>query len=163
VDCGLLIKQVTADLSTLIEGAGAQVTVSGALPVVRAHPVPLGQVFQNLIGNAIKFHGPEPPRVTVSAARDGTAWRLAVADNGIGIDPAYADRVFTIFRRLHSREEYPGTGIGLAICKKIVESYGGTIWLESTPGAGTTFYWTIPDEAAPLWPSHSQKSPAGSC
>jgi len=144
VDCAAIVRLVTRDLAAMIEETGACITVAGSLPVVRAEPALLTQVFENLVSNAIKFRGSDPPRVTISAAREKNAWRFAVADNGIGIDPAYADRVFAIFQRLHSRAEYPGSGIGLAICKKIVEAYGGRIWFDSQSAAGTTFYWTFP-------------------
>jgi light-regulated signal transduction histidine kinase (bacteriophytochrome) len=102
------------------------------------------QLFQNLVGNAVKFHGNENPRVHVSARRNGKEWIFAVKDNGIGIDPRHQDRIFAIFQRLHSRKAYPGTGIGLAICKKIVERHGGRIWVDSAEGQGTTFYFTMP-------------------
>jgi light-regulated signal transduction histidine kinase (bacteriophytochrome) len=110
----------------------------------------LRQVVQNLIGNAIKFRGERPPRVQVSAepsveaGSDRPRWLFAVRDNGIGIEPQYAERIFVLFQRLHTRADYPGTGIGLAICKKIVERHGGHIWMESQPGEGTTFFFTIP-------------------
>ena len=105
----------------------------------------LAQVFQNLIANAIKFRREDaPPHVHVSAEREGDKWLLSVADNGIGIDPKQADRIFQIFQRLHTREEYEGTGIGLALCKRIVERHGGRIWVESAVGEGSTFYFTLP-------------------
>jgi light-regulated signal transduction histidine kinase (bacteriophytochrome) len=114
------------------------------MPEVVADPVQLAQVFQNLIGNAIKFHGTEPPRIHVGAQRNGRDWTFSVRDNGIGVDPKYFDRIFQIFQRLHTRKEYSGTGMGLAICKKIVERHGGHIWIESASGNGSTFFFTLP-------------------
>ena len=149
VDCNRIVERVRLDLAAAIEQSGADVTVAGQLPTVTGDPTRLVQLFENVVGNAVKFHGPGPPRVVISAERRRAEWRFAVSDNGIGIEPQYAERVFGVFQRLHTRAEYPGTGIGLAVCKKIVETQGGTIWFESEPGAGTTFYWTLPAEAKP--------------
>jgi len=144
VDCNAVVDRVRRDLAAAIEESGADVVVTGPLPTVLGEETRVAQLFGNVIGNAVKFHGTEPPLVSVSAARDGAEWRFSVADNGIGIEPQYCDRVFAVFQRLHTRAEYPGTGIGLALCKKIVEACGGRIWFESSPGEGTTFSWTMP-------------------
>jgi nitrogen fixation negative regulator NifL len=142
-DCTAVLDQALANLKAAIETSGAVVT-HDPLPTVMHDNLLLVQLFQNLIGNAMKFHVEMPPRIHVSAGQKGDEWVFAVRDNGIGIDPQYAERIFTIFQRLHTREEYAGTGIGLAICKKIVERRGGRIWVESQPGRGSTFYFTIP-------------------
>lgn len=143
-DCDAVLRDVLVNLQTAIGESGASVTHE-TLPVLPADRWQLTQLFQNLIANAIKFHGAEPPRVHVSAERQGEQWLFSVRDNGIGIDPEYAERIFFIFQRLHARSEYPGTGIGLAICKRIVERHGGRIWVESRPGQGSIFYFTICD------------------
>jgi len=104
----------------------------------------MAQLFQNLIGNAVKFHGQEPPSIHISANQSDAVWTIGVRDNGIGIDPRYYERIFVLFQRLHDRSEYSGTGIGLAICKRIVERHQGKIWVDSEPGKGSTFYFTLP-------------------
>lgn len=139
-----------AALAKAVENLGAAILESGAaithdpLPTLMADPAQLPQLFQNLLGNAIKFHGGRPPEIHVGARRLDGGWRFSVRDNGIGIEPQYHSRIFVIFQRLHTRAEYPGTGIGLAICKRIVERHGGEISVESEPGKGSTFYFTIP-------------------
>jgi PAS domain S-box-containing protein len=142
VDSSAVLRRVLADMSARITATGAVVD-TGLLPLVRADEVQLGQVFQNLVGNALKFVADRPPRIVIGATADAGMWRFAVADNGIGIAPEYAGRVFEMFQRLHARREYEGNGIGLALVKKIVERHHGRIWLDSTPGEGTTFYFTL--------------------
>jgi len=156
-DCEAVLDQALANLQVAIEESGAVVTHDG-LPTVMADDSQLVQLFQNLIDNGIKFRSEGPPRVHVSAKRlplpqagegrggGGSEWAFSVRDNGIGIDPEFFERIFIIFQRLHSREEHPGTGIGLAICKKIVERHGGDIWVESEPGKGSTFFFTMRSE-----------------
>ncbi|HEX8438100.1 sensor histidine kinase, partial [Archangium sp.] len=143
LDTGLALDRALANLKALVDETGATV-VRGKLPQVMADETQLTQLFQNLVGNALKFRGPTAPRVVVDAERQGNEWRFSVEDNGIGIEPQYYERIFVIFQRLHGKEEYPGTGIGLAICKKIVERHGGRIGLDSQPGQGTTFWFTLP-------------------
>jgi len=142
-DCEAVLETTITNLKKAIEESSADIT-HDPLPVVRADDVQVGQLFQNLIGNAIKFRGKNNPRIHVSAEHKDAEWVFSVRDNGIGIEPQYDDRIFQIFQRLHSKEAYPGTGIGLAICKKIVERHGGRIWVESKPGKGTTFFFTLP-------------------
>ena len=143
VDCNGILEEALSNLRVAVEENRAVVT-HDPLPTVMADGGQLGQLFQNLIGNAIKFRGKEPPQVYVSAERRTGEWLFSVRDNGIGVDPQYAERIFVIFQRLHNREEYPGTGIGLALCKKIVERHGGRIWVVSQTGQGTTFHFTLP-------------------
>lgn len=143
VDCRAAFAAAIANLKVAIDESGATIT-NGDLPTVQGDSVQLTQVFQNLLGNAIKFRGPEPPRIEVTAERRNQEWLFRVHDNGIGIDPKQFSRLFVIFQRLHTRQEYAGTGMGLAICKKIVERHGGRIWVESAPGQGTTFLFTLP-------------------
>jgi len=144
VDSNQLVDQVVTDLAAAISDSKAEVTRDD-LPTLRGDPTQLRQLFQNLIANGIKFHGPEEAaRVHVSAVLEHAAWTFSVSDNGIGIEPQYQERIFALFQRLHTRADYPGTGIGLAICKKIVERHGGQIRVDSAPGRGTTFRFTLP-------------------
>jgi chemotaxis family two-component system sensor kinase Cph1 len=137
------LNKALNNLRTRIAESGAVIT-HDSLPTVMGDSTQLMQLFQNLIGNAIKFRSQEPPEIHIGAARLEDAWLFSVRDNGIGIDPRFAERIFVIFQRLHARDEYPGTGMGLAICKKIVECHRGRIWVESELGCGATFYFTIP-------------------
>ena len=143
VDCDEALDRALRNLEAVIEDTGAEI-VRSPLPAVEGDPSLLAALFQNVIGNAIKFRSDADPRVEVSAGEADGEWSFRVADNGIGIDEAYADRVFVIFQRLHAKETYPGTGIGLALCKKIVEFHGGRIWLDTTVEQGTTVCWTLP-------------------
>lgn len=143
VNCLEVFDHAVSNLKMAIEESGAVIT-HDELPTVMADTLQLTQLFQNLLGNAIKFRGKEPPRIHVSAIQKEGEWVFSIRDNGIGIDPQYTNRIFVIFQRLHSKEEYPGSGIGLAICKKIVERHGGQIGVESEPGKGATFIFTIP-------------------
>jgi PAS domain S-box-containing protein len=146
VEASQALHAALSNLKTAIDSSQARITYD-PLPVVHANPTELGQVFQNLIANAIKFRSEETPRIHVSAERDGGTWRFAVQDNGIGIEPEYTKQIFEIFKRLDGgRRE--GTGIGLAICKKVVENYGGQIWVNSQPGSGSTFFFTLRPAAA---------------
>jgi len=138
-----VLEQVLTNLRIAIEESGARVT-HDPLPTVIADPTQLAQLFQNLIGNAIKFHRGHAPAVHVGATRQEGGWCFSIRDNGIGIEPQYAERIFGIFQRLYGRGDYDGSGIGLSVCKRIVERHGGRIWLDSAPGEGTTFFFTLP-------------------
>jgi signal transduction histidine kinase len=141
------LSQAIERLRAAIDAAGA-VVVRDRLPTVTADPGQLVLLFQNLLGNAVKFRGADPPRIGISAHRTPREWVISVRDNGIGIDPRFAPRVFTMFQRWHGREEHDGSGIGLALCKRIVERHGGRIWMESKPGAGSTFHFTLPEDGS---------------
>ncbi len=143
VNVAAALRPALANLAVAVRESRATIT-HDELPTVLADSGQLTQLFQNLIGNALKFRGDQPPAIHVGAERLADAWRFSVRDNGIGIEPQYAERIFVVFQRLHTRRAYPGTGIGLAICKKIVERHGGRIWVESEPGRGATFLFTIP-------------------
>ncbi|TMH04877.1 MAG: hybrid sensor histidine kinase/response regulator [Betaproteobacteria bacterium] len=143
-DCNAVVRTALHHLQVAIEESGAIIECA-ELPAVRGDATQLLQLFQNLLANAIKFHRPGvAPRVSLSAQAGAEGWRFAVTDNGIGIAPEYFERIFALFQRLHGRTEYPGTGIGLALCKKIVERHGGHIGVESEPGRGSTFWFTLP-------------------
>ena len=146
VDTAAILLRVLGDLRSTIENVNGEVQYPDKMPTVLADGIQIGQLFQNLIGNGLKFHGEAPPRIEVNVAPDAEEgwWRFAFKDNGIGIEPQYFERIFVIFQRLHGKERYAGTGIGLAICKKIVERLGGKLWVESKAGEGTTFLFTLP-------------------
>ncbi|WP_299410635.1 ATP-binding protein [Acaryochloris sp. IP29b_bin.148] len=143
IDLEATLQQVTSDLEIAIEESNAIIT-AGALPTVSADPTQMRQLLQNLIANAIKYCRADVPTVRIWATQADEAWTISVQDNGIGIDPQFAERIFVIFQRLHNKAAYSGTGIGLAICKKIVECHGGKIWVESQEGQGATFSFTLP-------------------
>jgi light-regulated signal transduction histidine kinase (bacteriophytochrome) len=150
VDANEVIQQVLKNLSLSISEAGAQITCR-RLPMVQIAPAHFVEVLQNLIDNALKYRSRDRvPCITISAARQDAEWLFTVTDNGIGFDPAYAERIFGIFKRLHKKHEYPGTGIGLALCSRILSTYGGRIWAEAQPGAGATFKFTLPTGEAAL-------------
>ncbi|MEW1837787.1 ATP-binding protein [Nonomuraea angiospora] len=144
VDAGKALDTALDNLSATIEDTGATVT-RDELPAIRGNRVQLTQLFQNLVENAIKFRSEAPPRIHIGATRSGDMWEFSCSDNGIGVESKYADRIFLIFQRLHPRDVYPGTGIGLALCRKIVEYHGGQLWLDGdAEGRGATFRWTLP-------------------
>ena len=142
-DMNSVMEGVLTNFKLAIADSDAEVTCD-VLPTVNADAAQMAQLLQNLIANALKFHGDDPPRIHVSAERHDTGWRFAVRDNGLGIDPKYHERIFIIFQRLHARDDFEGTGIGLSVVKNIVQRHGGRAWVESEPGAGATFYFTIP-------------------
>ena len=144
-DANEVVHKTLAIFEEQIAASGARIDCQ-PLPMLAVHDVHLTQLFQNLIGNALKYRGPEAPRISISAERTNGMWRLTVADNGIGINPAYQSQIFGLFQRLHGGGKYSGSGIGLAICQKIVQRYGGRIWVESEPGSGSRFTFTLPEE-----------------
>jgi light-regulated signal transduction histidine kinase (bacteriophytochrome) len=147
IDCNAVLEEVRKTLGPAIQECSAAVEYA-KLPSVWADRTQIAQLFQNLIGNAIKFRGKKTPVISIEAEKTGEHWQFSVADNGIGIAPEFADNIFVVFQRLHARTEYPGNGIGLAICKKIVERNDGKIWVESQAGSGSTFKFTIPLRAS---------------
>lgn len=143
VDLGAAAQAAIENLRSAIELAGAQITTD-RLPTVVANQQQMVQVFQNLMGNAVKFRGPKPLRVHLGAEERERHWLISVQDNGIGIAPGHDERIFAMFQRLHTEQEYPGAGVGLAICRKILRRHGGEIWFRSQPPDGATFYFTLP-------------------
>jgi signal transduction histidine kinase len=157
VDLDEVLAEVLHSTEPTVVERGAHV-VAGELPTVMGEPGQLRQVLQNLIVNAVKFTAPDvTPEVTVGATRDGADWRISVRDNGIGIDPAQRDTVFKMFGRLHPSEAYPGTGIGLALVKRIVERHGGRVWIDDAPGGGTVFTFTLPARTARRFAPEAEK------
>lgn len=156
IDCNAVMATVLRNLQAAIHESGAQV-ICDDLPAVTGDESQLLQLWQNLIANAIKFRGAAPPAIRIAAKKKDRDWMFSVADNGIGIAAEHAEVVFDIFKRLHTRSEYPGSGIGLSICKKIVEHHGGRIWVESEPGHGCTFNFTLPAQPLAGKPEHGDK------
>jgi light-regulated signal transduction histidine kinase (bacteriophytochrome) len=145
VDLREPLEQAMASIRKSIDDSSASIVV-GDLPSVRADATQMLQVFQNLLGNAIKFRSERPLEIEVGAEREQHFWKLWIRDNGIGFDSEYQEKIFQVFQRLHSRQKYPGSGIGLSICKKIIERHGGNIWVETKPNIGSTFYFTLPSD-----------------
>jgi PAS domain S-box-containing protein len=150
-DFSFIVEEAMSNMKTAIDESNAVVTYN-KMPTIMSDPQQMISLFQNLIDNAINFRSNKAPRVRISAERKGDEWVFAIRDNGIGIDPKDFEKIFVMFQRLHGSTDYPGTGIGLSICKKIVERHGGRIWLESETAKGSTFYFTIPDRQYPLKP-----------
>jgi light-regulated signal transduction histidine kinase (bacteriophytochrome) len=146
VDVEDVLDEVRQLLTVGIKESGATIT-NDPLPQIKANEAMIVQLLQNLVSNAMKYQKDNKPEIHISATRKDKDWLFSVKDNGIGIEAKDLERIFVIFQRLHARNEYPGTGIGLAVCKKVVEHHGGRIWVESTFGQGTTFYFTIPQVA----------------
>ena len=147
VECDAVLEHVVDDLQVQIQESDAEI-VAESLPTVTGDREQLEQLFRNLVSNAIKYGGEDPPTVEITAERRLDRWQFAVADDGIGIDPEKTDRIFEVFKRLHNDDEYSGTGIGLSLCQEIVENHGGDIWVESEPGEGSTFFFTLPTSPA---------------
>jgi light-regulated signal transduction histidine kinase (bacteriophytochrome) len=147
VDSSAVLQYTLSNLAEAIRESDATVTYD-PLPEVYMGEAHLQQVFQNLIGNALKYRKEDPPQIHISAVCQGAACRFSVQDNGIGIESQYKERIFGVFKRLHRDQKYRGTGIGLAICQRVVERYGGRIWVESIPGKGATFFFTVPENAS---------------
>ena len=144
VNWAVPLEKAIYNLGSAIEKSGTRITYD-QLPTIPANESQITRLFQNLVSNAIKFRGEKKPVIHISAEQKNHEWIFSVRDNGIGIEPEFNDRIFIVFQRLHTRQEYEGTGMGLAICKKIVELHGGRIWVDSEHGKGSTFYFTIPD------------------
>jgi light-regulated signal transduction histidine kinase (bacteriophytochrome) len=158
VDSESVLRQSLASLAEALRESGTTVTWDDPLPEVYISESHLHQVFQNLIGNAVKYRSENAPQIHVSAASRGALCCFSVRDNGIGIDPRYKERIFGVFKRLNHDQKYSGTGIGLAICQRVVERYGGRIWVESEPGQGSTFFFTVPQRAHSIRPAAVQSS-----
>jgi len=144
IKCSVALEEAIYNLRSAIKESNAKLTYD-LLPTVMADASQLSRLFQNLVGNAIKFRGNKPLKIHISAEHKGDEWVFSIKDNGIGIEPKFFEQIFLVFHRLHTRNEYKGSGIGLSVCKKIVERHGGRIWVDSEPGKGSTFYFTIPD------------------
>jgi light-regulated signal transduction histidine kinase (bacteriophytochrome) len=142
-DCNIALNDALVNLKAAVKESKAQIK-HYKLPVVHGNLLQITQVFQNLIGNAIKFQGEKVPMIEISAEKKDRLWTIAVKDNGIGIEQWFSERIFIVFQKLHDHKKFPGSGIGLALCKRIVEKHGGKIWFESEAGKGSTFYFTVP-------------------